>query len=101
MLIRSETPHAHTPGEKASFAVRPEKLRVSRAKPESGVNAAVGEVWDIGYLGDMTVFHVKLKSGEVVKASLLNAVRTVENPIGYDEEIWVCFDTDSGVVLNS
>lgn len=101
MVIRSETPHAHTPGEKASFAVRPEKLRVSRTRPESGINATSGEVWDIGYLGDMTVFHVKLKSGDVVKASLLNAVRTVENPIGYDEEIWVCFDTDSGVVLNS
>ena len=101
MVIRSETPHAHKVGEKASFAVRPEKLRVSRTRPESGVNAASGEVWDIGYLGDMTVFHVKLKNGDVVKASLLNAVRTVEDPIGYDEEIWVCLDTDSGVVLNS
>ena len=101
MIIRSETAHALAPGSKASFAIRPEKLRVSRTKPDSEINAASGEVWDIGYLGDMTVFHVKLKSGDVVKASLLNAVRTVENPIGYDEEIWVSFDADSGVVLSS
>ena len=101
MIIRSETTQALKPGQKASFAIRPEKLRVSRTKPEGGINAASGEVWDIGYLGDMTVFHVKLKNGDVVKASLLNAVRTVEDPIGYDEEIWVCFNTDGGVVLGS
>ena len=101
MVIRSETAVPVQPGQQAGFAIRPEKLRVSRNKPADEVNAAVGEVWDIGYLGDMTVFHVKLKSGAVVKASLLNAVRTVENPIGYDEEIWVSFDADSGIVLSS
>ena len=101
MIIRSESTQALKPGQKASFAIRPEKLRVSRTKPEGGINAASGEVWDIGYLGDMTVFHVKLKNGDVVKASLLNAVRTVEDPIGYDEEIWVRFNTDGGVVLGN
>ncbi|MBC7280384.1 ABC transporter ATP-binding protein [Hoeflea sp.] len=101
MVIRSETTVPLQVGQQTGFAIRPEKLRVSRDKPGDGVNAAFGEVWDIGYLGDMTVFHVKLKSGAVVKASLLNAVRTVEHPIGYDEEIWVCFDTDSGIVLSS
>lgn len=100
MIIRSETTEAMKVGQKASFVIRPEKLRVSRTKPEGGINAASGEVWDIGYLGDMTVFHIKLKSGDIVKASLLNAVRTVEDPIGYDEEIWVCFNADGGVVLS-
>ncbi|MDF1606603.1 ABC transporter ATP-binding protein [Hoeflea sp. YIM 152468] len=101
MIIRSEATTAVKTGQNASFAIRPEKLRISRTKPESGINTVVGEVWDIGYLGDMTVFHIKLGNGEIVKASLLNAVRTVEDPIGYDEQIWVCFDTDSGVVLGS
>ena len=101
ILIRSETALALTKGQKASFAIRPEKLRVSRTKPEGGVNAAAGEMWDIGYLGDMTVFHIKLKSGQIVKASLLNAVRTVEDPFTYDEEIWVSFNADGGVVLGS
>jgi putrescine transport system ATP-binding protein len=100
MIIRSETPQPMTPGQNAGFAIRPEKLRISRTRPEGGINAASGEVWDIGYLGDMTVFHVKLKSGDVVKASLLNAVRTVEDPFSYDEEIWISFEPDSGVVLS-
>jgi putrescine transport system ATP-binding protein len=42
---------------------------------------------------------VKLKSGKVVKASALNAVRAVEEPLGYDEEVWISFDPDAGVIL--
>ena len=85
-------------GATAWFAVRPEKLKVSKAKPD-GVNAVEGEVWDIGYLGDMTVFNVRLPSGTVVKASVLNAKREVEDPIGYDETIWVSFGPDTGILL--
>jgi len=87
-------------GAKIGFAIRPEKLRVGRRPPaDASVNAALGEIWDIGYLGDMTIFHVKLKSGQVVKASSLNAVRAVEEPFTYDEEVWVSFDENAGVLL--
>jgi putrescine transport system ATP-binding protein len=99
MVIRSETPHAHTPGEKASFAVRPEKLRVSRTKPESGVNATSGEVWDIGYLGDMTVYNVKLAGGQIVRSSELNRHRTSEDPLTWNDRAWLTFPADAGVVL--
>jgi putrescine transport system ATP-binding protein len=81
------------------FAIRPEKMNVTRKKPDGGVNAVEGEVWDIGYLGDMTVFNIRLDSGTVMKASVLNARREVEDPIGYDERIWVSFAPDSGVLL--
>jgi putrescine transport system ATP-binding protein len=88
------------PVGQAGFAIRPEKIRVSRdrRRPIRG-NAASGEIWDIAYLGDMTVFHVKLKSGKVIKASSLNAVRSVEDPLGYDQEVWVTFAENAGVVL--
>ncbi len=96
-VASSETP---TLGAKAGFAVRPEKIRVGRARPDCApLNAAEGVIWDIGYLGDMTVFHVKLKDGRVVKASSLNAVRGVEDPLGYDQEVWIWFDENAGVVL--
>ncbi len=74
-----------------------EKLRVTPRPPaNASVNAAEGEIWDIAYLGDMTVFHVKLKSGQVVKASSLNAVRAVEEPFAYDQDVWVSFDENAG-----
>ncbi|MCV3737089.1 ABC transporter ATP-binding protein [Rhizobium sp. TRM96647] len=87
-------------GAGAAFAIRPEKLKVSRAAPaDAAINASEGEIWDIAYLGDMTVFHVRLPSGKVVKTSMLNAQREVENPIGYDEKVWVSFAETAGVVL--
>ncbi|RUM25966.1 ABC transporter ATP-binding protein [Rhizobium vallis] len=96
-VAASETPSA---GSAAGFAIRPEKLRVGRTPPaNASVNAARGELWDIGYLGDMTVFHVKLQSGNIVKASSLNAQRTVDDPFTYDQEVWVSFDENAGVLL--
>lgn len=84
----------------AAFAIRPEKVRISRDAPANpGFNSVKGEVWDIGYLGDMTIYIVKLPSGQTVRASRLNASRELENPIGYDEEIWISFDENAGVVL--
>ncbi|MDR6754776.1 putrescine transport system ATP-binding protein [Mycoplana sp. BE70] len=91
---------APAPGANAAFAVRPEKLKISRSAPaDSTVNTSEGEVWDIGYLGDMTVLRIKLPSGKVIKTSMLNAQREVENPIGYDEKVWVSFAETAGVIL--
>ncbi|MEQ8480887.1 MAG: ABC transporter ATP-binding protein [Hoeflea sp.] len=86
-------------GATAWFAIRPEKISVSRTRPEGAVNALEGEVWDIAYLGDMTVINVRLGSGTVMQAALLNRLRLVEDPIGYDERIWLSFGADSGIVL--
>jgi len=98
--IRMASPERPATGGKSAVAVRPEKIRVSRQPPaHAPVNAVQGEIWDIGYLGDMTVFHVRLKDGRVIKASSLNAVRAVEDPLGYDQEVWISFGEDAGVVL--
>ncbi|AOF89337.1 ABC transporter ATP-binding protein [Sinorhizobium sp. RAC02] len=98
--IRTATANGPTTGSAAGFAIRPEKMKVTRTAPaDASVNAAQGEIWDIGYLGDMTVFYVKLGSGKVVKASMLNAQREVEDPIAYDEKVWVSFGETAGVVL--
>jgi len=91
-----------TVGQPVGFAIRPEKIRLSRNPPaDPSINAAYGEMWDIAYFGDMTVFHVKLASGRIIKAASLNAVRTVEDPLGYDDNVWIDFDTDAGIVLTA
>ncbi|AYG65248.1 MULTISPECIES: ABC transporter ATP-binding protein [unclassified Rhizobium] len=98
--VRTAAGDMPSTGSRASLAIRPEKLRVSPRPPaNASLNAAEGEIWDIAYLGDMTVFHVKLKSGQVVKASSLNAVRAVEEPFAYDQNVWVSFDENAGVLL--
>ncbi|TCD16594.1 ABC transporter ATP-binding protein [Oricola cellulosilytica] len=86
-------------GDKVWLAIRPEKIRVSRNRPENGANAAEGEVWDVGYLGDMTLFNVRLDTGAIVKASVMNSRREVEDPIGHEDRIWVSFAPDAGILL--
>ncbi|MGQ3121827.1 MAG: ABC transporter ATP-binding protein [Aliihoeflea sp.] len=82
------------------YAVRPEKIRISSKKPEnSALNAIEGEVWDIGYLGDMTVYNVKLAGGQIVRSSELNRHRTSEDPLTWNDRAWLTFPADAGVVL--
>jgi len=86
-------------GNQVAFAIRPEKIKVSPQRPEGAANAMEGEVYDLAYLGDMTVYHVRLVDGQVVKASALNASRITENPLSWNDRAWISFKPDAGVVL--
>ncbi|MEM1376251.1 MAG: ABC transporter ATP-binding protein [Pseudomonadota bacterium] len=97
--IKAETDKSLAKDKQAWFAVRPEKVIVARKKPSGTSSAVEGEVWDIAYLGDMTILNVKLDSGKIVKASMVNASRVTEDPIGYEERVWLSFAPDSGIVL--
>ncbi|CAN0601135.1 unnamed protein product, partial [Ectocarpus sp. 12 AP-2014] len=46
----------------AALAIRPEKLRIALDEPgdADGIAKVTGRVWDIGYLGDVSIFHVRL-----------------------------------------
>src|SRR5262245_29841528 len=59
MTIRSESGGDIADGTDVTFAIRPEKIAVSSRKPADGLNAAEGEIYDIAYLGDMTLYHVR------------------------------------------
>jgi putrescine transport system ATP-binding protein len=86
-------------GNDVAFAIRPEKIRISSRKPQDAVNALEGEVYDIAYLGDMTVYYVKLDDGQIVRASMLNAARIVDDPLTWSDRAWISFRPDAGVVL--
>ena len=86
-------------GSTVAFAIRPEKIKVSSKRPEGAANAMEGEIWDLAYLGDMTVYHVRLDDGQVVTASALNSSRTVEDPLSWEDRAWISFAPDAGVVL--
>ncbi len=88
-----------TAGKTVAFAIRPEKIKVSSQRPEGAANAMEGEVFDLAYLGDMTVYHVKLDDGQVVKASALNSARLTEDPLTWNDRAWISFRPDAGVVL--
>jgi putrescine transport system ATP-binding protein len=87
-------------GQAVAIAVRPEKMVIQRDPPGPGaINVLTGEVWDIGYLGDWTVYRVKLATGEILRVTRANASRFVENPIEWDEQVYVTFAPGAAVIL--
>ncbi|MDP3897701.1 MAG: ABC transporter ATP-binding protein [Mesorhizobium sp.] len=86
-------------GDTVAFAIRPEKIKVTSRRPEEAVNAMEGEVFDLAYLGDMTVYYVKLSDGQMVKASALNSARITEDALSWNDRAWISFKPDAGVVL--
>lgn len=87
-------------GERVTFAIRPEKVRISPDQPDDvSVNAVHGEVWDIGYLGDFSVFLVSLADGRIVRAAQANIFRLVDRPITFGDMVWLTWPRDAGLVL--
>ncbi|MFP1632985.1 ABC transporter ATP-binding protein [Zhengella sp. ZM62] len=99
--IRAATAGQARKGEKAWFAIRPEKIRIMPDNPGAAPNTIDGEVWDIAYLGDMTIIHVRLDSGKVVRASMINSARGSDNPLTWGDRAWISFEPDAGVILTS
>ncbi len=88
------------PGMRVWIALRPEKLRIAATPPaENRENCLSGRVWDIGYLGDVSIYKVRLDDGNLMKASVANATRLIERPIGWDDQVWLSFTPEAGVVL--
>jgi putrescine transport system ATP-binding protein len=56
-------------------------------------------VWDIGYLGDVSVYQVRLDSGLVMKSAVANLTRLVERQIGWDDRVWLSWTPEAAVVL--
>jgi putrescine transport system ATP-binding protein len=87
-------------GDTVWVALRPEKVRIARAPPATPVeNCMAGQVEDIGYLGDVSVYKVRLDGGHNLKAAVANLTRLIERPIGWDDRVWLSFTPDAAVVL--
>jgi putrescine transport system ATP-binding protein len=88
-------------GANVAYAIRPEKVRIALDPPmETGrPNCISGEVIDIGYLGDFSVFIVETADGRVLRAAQANVSRHVERPITFEDKVWLSWSADAGLVL--
>ncbi|WP_044870977.1 polyamine ABC transporter ATP-binding protein [Pseudomonas sp. LFM046] len=86
--------------KRITYALRPEKLLVTTEQPNCEYNWSRGRIHDIAYLGGHSVFYVKLPNGTVVQSFVANAERRGARPT-WDDEVFVWWEDDSGVVLRS
>ncbi|HUS55017.1 MAG TPA: ABC transporter ATP-binding protein [Thermohalobaculum sp.] len=89
------------PGGAIALALRPEKIAIERRVEgaEKGVNALDGKVEDIAYLGDMSIYNVRLDSGALVRVARTNRFRALEEPITWENPVRLTWDGSALVVL--
>ena len=89
-------------GTRVWAAVRPEKIRVSRTPPESSQpNQMKGIIDDIGYLGKLSTYRVRVDDNTIVEITSPNLSRPKDRSLSldWDDEIYLSWDASSVVVL--
>ncbi|UYN98531.1 MAG: polyamine ABC transporter ATP-binding protein [Devosia sp.] len=83
------------------WAIRPEKMALSREKPagRNGANVTTGTVEEIAYLGDISVYQIALESGKRIRVSQTNSVRGKPDAITWEEQVHISWDDTAGSVL--
>ena len=90
------------PGATVWLAVRPEKMRVTLEPPAPQPppeNCVAGTIVDIGYLGDLTIYKLRLADGTIMTAAIANTGHAAERPIDWDERAWMSFAPEAAIVL--
>ncbi|MGN1356105.1 MAG: putrescine ABC transporter ATP-binding subunit PotG [Succinivibrionaceae bacterium] len=87
-------------GMKVTVALRPEKIWIETKEPtDHKYNYAEGVVENIAYMGDMSIYHVKIVSGKVVTVTIPNVDRFRNNQPSWDDKVFLHWEPDSAVVL--
>jgi len=90
-----------SPGDMMWFAIRPEKLEISKKKPSDNHNILKGKIEDIAYGGSFSTYHVRLDNGRILKAIRANRERTEEHHLTWEDEVYLQWAPHSAVVLLS
>ena len=89
-----------TGGEEVWFAIRPEKVQIGFEKPTNlTANFAEGIIWDIAYMGDVTIYNVRVDEDLHIRSTMANTKRSSDKPMTWDDKIWLSWKTDSGIIL--
>ena len=87
------------PGATVWAAIRPEKITISREKPDATDNWASAVVQDIAYMGDMSIYLLRLDSGKIVRVTQPNIYRHAEDRITWEERVYLQWYPESPVVV--
>ncbi len=89
------------PGARVAVAVRPEKIHISRDRPAEEENCLSGSIREIAYMGDLSIYLVRLDSEKMVKVTMPNLVRSAEQRLTWDDQVYLTWHDTAAVVLQS
>ncbi|MES1976526.1 MAG: polyamine ABC transporter ATP-binding protein [Pseudomonadota bacterium] len=87
-------------GMAAAVAVRPEKIHISKSRPEDvAVNLFTGRVKEIAYFGSYNTFIVEMQGGRRIKITETNTTRHEGSAITWEDDVFFWWDDIAPVVL--
>lgn len=87
-------------GETLWVGIRPEKIHITARKPETLTeNMLSGVCWDIAYLGDLSVFLVRLDNGQTIRVVRTNRSRSTEAEIAWDDQVYLSWAADAAMTM--
>jgi putrescine transport system ATP-binding protein len=87
-----------SPGGAVWVALRPEKIALAREESVRAENAALGTVSEIAYMGDASVYLVRLTSGVDVKITQPNTMRVAEERFARGDRVALSWNAASPIV---
>jgi putrescine transport system ATP-binding protein len=67
--------------------------------PDTRENCVRGVVKEIAYMGDVSIYLVRIPTGRLVRVTTPNVFRHAEDRISWDETVWLTWHPSSPVVL--
>jgi spermidine/putrescine transport system ATP-binding protein len=99
--VQAINPDRDVPGQTGVLALRPEKVAIGRELPrDAGSNLFNGTVIDFLYLGDVTVYIVRLEGGHRLEALLPNSAAGRTKFFESGDPVQVSWRVDAGHFLN-
>ena len=99
--VRAQTSVPVSDGQRVSYAIRPEKIIVAAEPDTTRANHAKGTIIDIGYLGNISTYHVRLENGQMMSAAMTNSRRLARRDFTWEDEVWLSWTDTAGVVLTA
>ena len=90
-------------GQTVWVNVRPEKIKLSKTKPNkhAGLNVLEGTVSELGYRGNHVIYRVKAASGKIIMVFAQSQNRTEELDITWDDHVFISWEADGCIIVKS
>jgi putrescine transport system ATP-binding protein len=80
--------------------IRPEKMDVTLRAPDDGSNAVAGRIVDIAYLGNISTYYVDIGQKKPLMVQMTNNQRSLNARFSYDDNVWVSWYPEDGLLLD-
>jgi putrescine transport system ATP-binding protein len=89
-------------GQQVWLALRPEKIRLAKEPPAGErINCLKGVVAELGYLGNRSTYRIRTPQGKLVTVLGKNEQRTSEWSIDWSDEVYLSWNANAAIVLQS